>query len=310
MKKRRPYPILHRGAAAVFCLIGVLLIAGCASRSGAAAGRLQPFSLMPENTVLYVQFPAVPNEGAVRAFTDALAPQLAPADIRKVLKRVDTVYAGFDASGNLSSAVTGSFPSFALGAVFSKKNGWRKIPAASGGGAGAYYARPDIPLQFAFPSSSLAFIAADVSAMFAGGTEPDIGAAIAIDGRAEAVSSSYGFTHAAADDIRFYIKDPIFVMRRLRQSGFVFDFPLAAVSGTLSFAGLDPETGSPAYALTALIELSDSRALRPALAMLGIAVRIGGKNFDFEAASADSVRISGAVFNIDTIVSLFTNQPS
>ncbi|MBO5137992.1 MAG: hypothetical protein J6B81_05820 [Spirochaetaceae bacterium] len=278
-------------------LLIVLLFFGCATTPPAQQDSFL-FSLLPRDSQFYLRFPVQDNMDLANSLVTSFAPNLSEKDKQKLLDRIGTIY-GSILNDEIYAASTGSFPKFALGFVLKEKNGWQKVRSKNIPITEKYYVAMESGLQLAFPNSSVALAANDVVSMLQSYQNYE-------SSHVQESSASLFFLQQEQENpscISFYLIDAGNLLPSLKGSSFKLSFPFGDGYGYLT-PDLRFSHGGVAYQLEAFLSLTDSRALRPAIAALKIASRAIDVPFQVEAYGSDVIRIYDMSFTKEMLCQL------
>ena len=192
----------------------------------------------------------------------------------------------------------GSFPKIGLGFVLTKKNGWTKVKDKAIPVTKKYYRYQGLPFQIAFPDSSVMVAAPQVGDLLASyENEGHLGVPTEANPLAAFVA---GAGHPQSID--FYVSDFAAVVLPVMNAMVPVSLPVRDFYGSFVPAQSGPEVAGQAesgqmYAFEGFMDLSDSRALRPALTALRLLTRGFGQNVVYSAAGEETIGISGIVLS-------------
>lgn len=295
-------------------LTTLFFLAGCASQKGRVSDT-DYLSMLPEDAEIYLHFPVQENSRFASQLITSFDPNIEASDTQKLIKRFDTIY-GAVKNGQFSAVATGSFPKLGLGFALKEKNGWKKIKDSAVPVTGAYYQYQNLPLQIAFPSSSVMMIAPQVDELLSSYEQQIEGIAI-IDTHPLAVfvaDHEYTFientkldenTISGNQSIDFYISDVVSVVLPIVKTTLPINLPLTDLYG--SFIPQGDSTASTTteeieYSFVGYLGLSDARAMKPALTVLRLVIR-GLLGFDLTCSSVGdtTIKISGVTVSEKTL---------
>lgn len=294
----------RRVPAVLAVLVPLLVLAGCASQRGLVS-QADYLALLPEDAEIYLRFPVQENLAFAHQLVSSFAPQMDEKDIQKLTKRFSAVYGAVTGDG-FSAVATGSFPRLGLSLALKEKNGWKKVRDQDIPVTQEYYQYQDLPLQVAFPSSSVMMVSPRVDSLLASYQEqegleaPPYENPLAsftpdYEERAAAGSPAAGTGSAAVgESIDFYVSDVVSVVLPILGTGLPISLPVDGLYGR--FLPLDGELdghGGRLYSFAGYLVLSDPRAMKPTLTALRLVSRGLGLGVEYSSLGESVVKLSG-----------------
>ena len=297
--------------ALLFCAFLAAILFSC--RSVPKNSELDFLSVIDGDAPLIIFIPVRANSDFVQSAIVSLF-GISQNTARQITERTDNLMLAISSSGAVQLAANGNFPSVALKAVLTEKNGWTKASVNLAKNKYSYYKNTDFNIEFSLYSSFFVFASSDITPMFARFEEQMN--ELFTDFADSDSKASYDLSDFLYDDsetkIKFYSSDPAFFAKFFIDSlgfgklgntiGIDLNFGIKTLKGTL----LQSETDSDIFEAVFELEMTDTRALKAAIALLKLMFH--SSFIEITQIDVSTVQISDFMISQSQIIKLIPSK--